>query len=209
MFHPYCMETKKITKTDGKRMFVELSKEMITPKSGLPPLQKGDEVLIIPQRKFTDEFLIKMIGKKMKCVLLFELFGSISYSKYEGIVVEYKEDFWPKHDSTGFDEEDYLNFCKEKGIEPYGENNCKTFTLLKYGPSTPNGEPILNFSAKKLSSYCNVQFMEPPKPRKDRWTKCSNQKCKLDISIYHKFCPGCGRKNKFYQKSPTPGGVKK
>ena len=48
------MEIKKITKTDkdGKRLFIEMSKNLKESK-GLPNLKKGDEILLMPIRKLS------------------------------------------------------------------------------------------------------------------------------------------------------------
>jgi NADH pyrophosphatase NudC (nudix superfamily) len=192
------MEIKKITKTDGKRMFVELSKNMIEPKSGLPPLKKGGKVMVLPQREFTEKYLDKMLGKQISYFFLMKWKeGFYSYGETKGILVENKKEFWPEYDPTDDHKEEIEEYMKKEGID---FENTKGYAIMKYEPGFKKPKPIAQISALTLSEFYDVQFSEPRRIKKKYYSICSNQKCKLKIYHSFKYCPNCGRKNKNYHK---------
>ena len=187
------MEIKKITKTDGKRMFVELSMNMIS-SPGLPPLVKGSKVLLLPRRDFAEKFLDEKVGKHLSYFFLEKISGNHHFfHEVEGILVENKKEFWAEHDSSKEYTESYEKFFEEKGI--VGKKQ-KVYAILKYSIESPQGEPISRITASTLSECYDVQFTEPPKSKGNPPVLCSNQKCKFEVHKSFKFCPKCGRKTK-------------
>ncbi|MBI2664408.1 hypothetical protein HYX10_03640 [Candidatus Woesearchaeota archaeon] len=91
------MEIRKITKTDkrGKRLFVEIGKKMKS-EADLPALKKGDQVLVMTQRKLTPTQMQALVGKYVK---FFDISDEDSYAlSFEGIVAINKPDFWGRDD---------------------------------------------------------------------------------------------------------------
>lgn len=188
------MEIKTITKTDGKRMFVELSREMIEPKSGLPSLKKGDEIVLLAKRKFTDAFLNKMIGKQVSGFIVKRVSQNhVFYHEVKGILVKNKDDFWPKHDPTERYSKEIEIFLE--GKKDHGED----FALVEYSSEFPDGKPTHKVSSKSLSGFYDVQFSDRVADV-DSFTPCSNQKCKFRVHRSFRFCPKCGKNNPIFKR---------
>ena len=87
------MEIKKITKTDkdGKRLFIEMSKNLKESK-GLPNLKKGDEILLMPIRKLSIYDMETLVGKYVK---FFDISEEDSYALcFEGVIKRNHPKFW-------------------------------------------------------------------------------------------------------------------
>lgn len=190
------METKKITKTDGKRMFVEISRKEIEPQD-LPPLKKGDKVLIIPRRSFTDKFLDKQIGKEISFFVLADMtYGKPFYYYVRGILQPDKEEYWAKHDPMKRYSDDFDEYMKKVGAKP---PNGKSYAILEYSDAYPDGKPLQRVSSESLSSFYDVRFRRKEPFVRLELPECSNMKCHYKIPSSFRFCPECGKKNVNYQ----------
>jgi hypothetical protein len=166
------MEIKKITKTDGKRLFVEIGKTLKSGEGHLPDLKKGDEVGVLTFRKINSEELEKLLGKYVKFLELDEKEGFVMW--FEGIIKENKKEFWDDdHELKG------------------------RYALISYEfTDKPEGEATEEFNELEVFDFKVL----PDKIKSIEKTQCTNQKCKKYSLAEYKFCPNCGKKKKKWQE---------
>lgn len=166
----YSMELKKISKADktnpnNVRLFVELgmdSKE----SSPFSRLSSDDEVLIIPKRKASLEFIDKnLLGKYISYLRLEEKTQFCMF--FEGIVQKNNKKYW------GGDEPDDCKFV----IVDYSENE--------------EGEIADTFD--HLEDVFDLKVIESKQKRFTK-TECLNKRCRKSFSESFKYCPYCGHK---------------
>ena len=118
------MEIKTITKTDGKRLFVEISKNLKT-SSTLPEIKKGDEVLLLPIRKLSN--LNNLLGKYIKYLELEEETQFAMF--FEGILDKNQKKYWQEDDDEEFRKSKYVLVGPNDEIEDTFDDLNDVFDL--------------------------------------------------------------------------------
>lgn len=143
------MEIRKITKTDGKRLFIEIGKNM-RKSEFLPELKKGDEVLLLPLRKLSKSEMDRLIGKYIS---YYDLADDESHTlKQEGIVKLNKEEYWDKNDEYSKSKR-YVLIDPELGPNDVFDNLDEKFDLKVF----KNKELYIN---KVECDKCKKKYFE-------------------------------------------------
>jgi hypothetical protein len=161
------MEVRKITKTDGQRLFVEISTGLKEGKQGLPSIKKGDEVLVTPIRKLSAQQMQNLVGKYVSYWDIDPEEGTVLF--FDGEIQKNDEKFW--------DEEE-----PEDG----------KYVLIDYA-LRPDGKGVAIDSFDDLNDVFDLKILQKETQAR---VKCNNPRCKKEFIKKYMYCPHCGSKNK-------------
>ena len=172
------MEIKKITRTDkgGKRLFIEISKNM---KTGgiLPGLKKGDELLLMPIRKLTNKQMERLVGKYVK---YFDISEEDSYALcFEGVIKKNNSEFWEDNEGEDIKKNKYVLIDPDLGPIDFFDDLNDIFDL----EVIPGRE---RFVEKVNCMKCKKQFFEGYKycPHCGKYNKLYHKEAKNEKNIY-------------------------
>jgi len=152
LFYLHIMEIRKITRTDkdGKRLFIEIGKNM-KKEDVLPALKKGDELLLMPIRKLTIKQMERLIGKYVK---FFDISEEDSYALcFEGVIKKNNPEFWEDDDGEDIKKNKYVLIDPEIGPIDFFDDLNDIFDLQVI----PGRE---RFVDKVNCLKCKKQFLE-------------------------------------------------